>query len=81
MKQHIKTIKTVLFLALATSITSCSIDDIKPFNKLTALWSKDIYTIKAYNKKIGYYELNETNKKYKYNELQPVDTKNLMIYN
>ena len=35
MKQHIKTIKTVLFLALATSITSCSIDDIKPFNKLT----------------------------------------------
>ncbi len=35
MKQYIKKIKTVLFLALATSITSCSIDDIKPFNKLT----------------------------------------------
>jgi hypothetical protein len=35
MKQHIKKIQTILLFAIATTITSCDIDDIKPQNKLT----------------------------------------------
>ncbi|WP_413999063.1 RagB/SusD family nutrient uptake outer membrane protein [Flavobacterium sp. W1B] len=35
MKQHIRKINTVLLFAVAATITSCSIDDIKPYNKLT----------------------------------------------
>ncbi|TDE04643.1 RagB/SusD family nutrient uptake outer membrane protein [Flavobacterium hiemivividum] len=35
MKQHIRKINTVLIFAIAATITSCNIDDIKPQNKLT----------------------------------------------
>ena len=35
MKQYIKNSTAVLLFAVAASVTSCSIDDIKPYNKLT----------------------------------------------
>ncbi|UFH35510.1 RagB/SusD family nutrient uptake outer membrane protein [Flavobacterium acetivorans] len=35
MKQHIRKINAVLIFAIAATFTSCDIEDIKPFNKLT----------------------------------------------
>ena len=35
MKQYIKNSAAVLLFAVAATVTSCSIDDIKPYNKLT----------------------------------------------
>ena len=53
-------------------------DDNKPFNKLTPLWSKDIYRIQSYDKAHGYYTVN--NKLYRFSELQQVNIKTLMRY-
>ena len=55
-------------------------NDDDPFNKLSPLWSKHIYTIKHYNNKSGYYTLDGLNKQFKYNDLQKIDINNLMSF-
>ena len=56
-------------------------NDHDPFNKLSPLWSKNIYTIKHYNNRTGYYTLEGLDKQFKYNDLQKIDINNLMIFN
>ena len=50
-------------------------NDMDVFNKLTPLWSKEIYKIES--KRNGYYKLNN-NKLYRNNELQKVNINNIM---
>ena len=52
-----------------------------PFNKLSPLWRKRIYTIQHYNNKTGYYTLGGLDKKFKYNDIQKVDVNNLIRFN
>ena len=54
-------------------------NDQNPFNKLSPLWSKHIYTIKNYNNRTGYYALDGLYKQFKYNDLQKIDVNNLML--
>ena len=54
-------------------------DDLDPFNKLSPLWSKEIYTIEKYNNKTGYYKLYGLNEHFKYNDLRKIYINNLMI--
>ena len=54
-------------------------NDNDPFNKLSPLWSKHIYTIKHYNNRTGYYTLDGLDKQFKYNDLQKIDINNLML--
>ena len=54
-------------------------DENNPFNKLSPLWSKKIYTIKHYNNRTGYYTLDGLDKQFKYNDLQKIDINNLML--
>ena len=54
-------------------------NDKDPFNKLSPLWSKKIYTIKNYNNRTGYYTLDGLDKQFKYNGLQKIDINNLML--
>ena len=55
-------------------------NDKDPFNKLSPLWSKKIYTIKHYNNRTGYYTLDGLDKQFKYNDLQKIDINNLMNF-
>ncbi|WP_288071622.1 hypothetical protein, partial [Hydrotalea sp.] len=52
-----------------------------PFNKISPLWSKHIYTIKNYNNRTGYYTFDGLDKQFKYNDLQKIDINNLMSFN
>ena len=54
-------------------------NDHDPFNKLSPLWSKQIYTIKHFNNRTGYYTLEGLYKQFKYNDLQKIDNSNLML--
>ena len=52
-----------------------------PFNKLSPLWSREIYKIKSYNKETGYYKLFGLSKMFKLDELQKINVNELMIFN
>ena len=55
-------------------------NDLDPFNKLSALWSQDIYKIKSRNNETGNYKLNGHTKQFKLDELQKINVDELMIY-
>ena len=77
--KNIKNEKTNEKLKIGDYVRVYIRDDNKQFNKLTPLWSKEIYKIESYNIKNGYYTVN--NKIFKYNELQKVNKNNLIKYN
>ena len=78
--KEIKPKTTIDKLAIGDNVRIYIKDNLDPFTKLSPLWSRKIYKIKSRNNTTGNYKLDGLTKYYKIDELQKINTDDLMIY-